>query len=224
MFAKLYNSYRNWKTETDETSQIQIESISLLVNKEAPIKETISFLSCARFDTVNISKNSLIQNSLVSFLYENQMALSFSETPLLKEMMNGYNPLYAHSSTFFDERIHHLWFEYTLTYLKNNTEETRHILTSLLEIYSDWDGEYHYPVSYNNKIFRNIYRFCLTEEHGVFKNKLGNSCKIEDVITGILYYQEKGIGYGLYRSSFYNVLLFLVLRNLSLEIQSQLIH
>jgi len=202
---------------------MEMNAIILLLQKESVNKQSISFLSSARFDTVNTSRNGCIQYSIASFLYENQMAISFTETPLLKEMMNGYDPHYAHSFAFFDERINHLWFEYALTYLKNDTEENRTILRSLLDIYSEWDGEYQFATMYTNKIFRHMYGFRLTEEYGVFKNKLGNSCKIEDVLTGLIYYQEKGIGYGLYRSSFYNIIFFYVLQCLASELQSQLL-
>jgi len=221
MIAKIYNSYKIWNTEIDKVSQTQLDSIESIVKTEQSIQKSISFLSGGRLDTVNTNRNRHIQAALTNFLYENQMAISFKETPLLRELMNGYDPRYAHSQSFFEERLGgHLWFEYTLTFLQKETEETRYILNSLLEIYSEWDGEYQCESLYANKIFRRIYRFQMTEEYGTFKNKLGDSCKTEDVLTGLVFYQENGIGNGLYRSSFYNVFLFYVLYSVFLELRA----
>ena len=41
---------------------------------------------------------------------------------------------------------------------------------------------------------------------------------LDEMIRGLVFYQDHGVGYGLYESSFYNVLFYYMLRDLHVEI------
>jgi len=183
--------------------------------------EGIQFLTDNRFNVYS-DYNKILEKEkmLVDFLYEYQMAISFDEN-FLSVVMKNCDPRYAHSKSFFSTQLANIWIDYTIYFLKKKSEESKYILGVLLYIYSDLDGEYQCESLYANKIFRRMYRYELTEDHGIFKNKLGHMCTVDDLITGLVFYQENGICDGLYRSSFYNVLFSYMLHSIVSELHHQ---
>jgi hypothetical protein len=142
---------------------------------------------------------------------------------ILKKMMENIDPRYAHSRDFFFTRISYLWIDFVIDSLQKESKESKNILTQLLPVYSIWDIDYQYDGQNKSKTFCNAYEYKYNN-NGIFKNAFDISCNIEDVIHCLVYYQDIGIGNGLYSSSFYNSFEFLLIKYLLQEIVELYFH
>lgn len=215
MFACLYNGLtgRSWKKKIDVH---ELEQLFETVDQENDSPLTISFYRDGRFDKVVMNAKTLV----VDYLYENQLAINFHHSRLLQKIMEHVDPRYSHSRKFFSSRINSLWVNHVVEYFRNaiNTEEYRqrsHILRFILFIYSTWDLEYR---SYRIPNMIDDYQFQFSTLHNTFSNQLGNVRTLEEIIQGLVFYQDIGIGKGLYQSSFYCTFLVTLMKEIIYEI------
>jgi len=219
MFACVYNRLvgRNvWRREIDID---EIESLFGWVDQENDCPSHIAFDPDGGFDFVTNPILLYTKTKIVNFLYQHQLAIDFTKTPLLKKIMQHVNPRYVHSRHFFDTRIHHLWSEHVIHYLKhplnyNEYQERARIIRCLLVNYNELDMEYRFSESVKLDI-RHIYQFRFSSLHNHFYNAMGETRSLEDIVQGILVFGEKK---GLFQTSFYRIFLVATLKELLCEI------
>ena len=122
---------------------------------------------------------------------------------------------------FYKKILYEKWVGEAKLFLIGKKEFTDKILS----IYSDLDYMYNYSNTYNRKKMKN-WRFRMKED-GTIANKCGEKKTLDEILCGLISYQE-GIyndnGYtrdwGLYRSSFYNIVMYNILTKIILDIDT----
>ena len=246
LYYTLFHS--KWKQTPDEDTKAKHQSIALKIEEIKKQHHTLSiyfdqkdgsvvfFDNITHVDYYKIVKE--MQKNIATFLFENQKFLykisatesatesesrSARQKPLLEILYkNGcFQSWIKHSHSYFMCQLFCLWCNYVASYLdQKNQDNTKHVkqrvINNILKIYSSWDIDYTYnknnPNVWKKKMFRN------TNIPNLFINLDYETLTLDEMIRGLVFYQDHGVGYGLYESSFYNVLFYYMLRDLHVEI------
>ena len=164
--------------------------------------------------------------TLIKFLYEYQSAIPFGKMSYIQRLQ----PLrkYWFKSGFrtktlqqFCRNIHELWVDEAIIFLDGKKEFTHKILA----IYSELDYHYQFPNTHNRKDMQN-WEYTMNQ-NGTIQHK-SEKVTLQQVLGGLIMYQD-GIyndnghtrNWGLYNSSFYNVVLFKVFGKIINDIRVQ---
>lgn len=163
------------------------------------------------------------KKNIISFLHDYQYVISWNK-PILNEFISPKK--YKTKKHFENKIIYWIWVNEAITYIENKKEI---ILEKLLKIYSYLTCCYEYDDSFTLELLNNNYLFHETYQKNIFKNNENERITLYELINGLIIHEE-GIyndnsntkEWGLYKSSFYNIIMIEVFEKIIFQITKQI--
>ena len=174
----------------------------------------------------NISKKGFnivyLQNEIIELLYEYQYIIQFENNILHQYYseikLNNYIKI-----NDIHEKLKTIWIREAILYIDQNREI---VIPKLMEVYCYLNYHFNFPSSNTEDKILNEYFYYETFEKNVFINNYDNEkITLEEVLIELFNYQDgmyndnkRTRNWGLYRSSFYNIIMFKILNDTIIEL------
>jgi hypothetical protein len=152
-----------------------------------------------------------LHNSLAEFFYTYQKAIPFNKIPDLQYLQPAKywfkKGLRATEQTTFYHDFYYIWINQAVIFLNDKPDLTDKILA----IYSELDYYYQFPITHNKNELQN-WRFKMNENGMIIHKSEIKTLQtiLEELITfqeGLINDNQNTRNWGLYNSSFYNVVM-----------------
>ena len=168
-----------------------------------------------------------LHSELSGFIYNYQKAIPFDKTPYIQCLQPTSKYCFKKGlriikeDSFYNAIIYEKWPGEAVNFLDGKKDLTNKIL----DIYSELDYHYNYPETFNRKTMQK--RKFKMNKNGIIENTFGEEKTLYDIMCDLITYQE-GIyndnsntrEWGLYNSSFYYIVKYIVLTKIVHEIET----